>query len=166
MYDTVFRFLRELCHDEQAAEELTQETFLACWNCKDELMNHPNPDGWIFVTARNKALNYLRLHYHGDKQDMDDEENPVQYASSENMEEALLEQIFGFSDFSGVLSEEEIGLLKLRFTEGYEVKEIARMKDVSEAACKMRFSRIFAKLRAHPELFVLILVLIGGVVRG
>ncbi len=159
LYAPLTRFVWQLVRDERAAEDLVQETFLQAWNEREDLAGHPNADGWFYVTARNRAMNYLRLSMHRDSYDIDDAEAPDTYAAPEDVEESVLGHFFRFSELEGLLSPEEIALLRLRFDQGFEVREIARDQGLSEGACKMRFSRIFAKLRKHPEVFMLLCLL-------
>lgn len=169
LYEPLYRFLYQLCSDAQAAEDLVQETFTESLSRIAQIRLHPNADGWFYVTARNKALNYLRLRHHQDQMNIDDEEKGCQYGTSASVvEDTVLKEYFQFSQLKEVLKEEEIRLLCLRFDEGYEVKEIARYLKVSEGSCKMRFSRIYGKLRAHPELFhwIMLLILICSENRG
>ena len=156
LYAPLSRFVWQLVQDERAAEDLVQETFLQAWNEREDLAGHPNADGWFYLTARNYAMNYLRLSRHKDAYELDDEEKPDVYADPENVEESVLGTFFRFSELAELLGPEEIALLRLRFDQGFEVKEIAREKGLSEGACKMRFARIFAKLRKHPEIFTLL----------
>jgi RNA polymerase sigma-70 factor, ECF subfamily len=55
-------FLWRMSHDEQAAHDLGQETFLRAWENRATLMSHPNPKAWLFRVATNLALNHARHH--------------------------------------------------------------------------------------------------------
>jgi len=39
--------------DRYLAEEIIQDTYLQAKENQDELLEHPNPAGWLFVTAKN-----------------------------------------------------------------------------------------------------------------
>ena len=40
------------------AKDILQEVFILAW--KKDISTHPNPKGWLFVTAKNLCRNYLR----------------------------------------------------------------------------------------------------------
>lgn len=44
-------------------EECTQQTFLEARKQISKLINHPNPQGWLFTTARNLINNSYRNMY-------------------------------------------------------------------------------------------------------
>lgn len=56
--DPVYRFLRRVLHDSQAAEDLTQETFLRALNGRYRANGHER--AWIFQIARNLARDHAR----------------------------------------------------------------------------------------------------------
>ncbi len=166
LYEPLFRYLYRFVKDAGAAEDLLQEVFLLAWNEREALLSHPNPDGWFYMAARNKAMNYLRLECRKDRFDLDDDgKEPSAQPATSSAEDEVLKQFFCFEELKGVLSEDELLLLRRRFGEDLALKELALDMGVSEGTLKMRFSRIFAKLRKHPEVFlvtVLILILEGG----
>lgn len=55
----IYRYLRSLCHDEHAAEDLLQETFYRAYlhldDCKDDKVKP-----WLFRVAYNAFIDYLR----------------------------------------------------------------------------------------------------------
>ncbi len=168
LYEPLFRFIYQLCKDENAAEDLVQEVFLQAWKEKEKLSVHPNPDGWFYLTARNKTMNYLRLECRRDAYVLDDDEaGDALIPSVLSAEEEVFRRFFSYEELSAVLSAEEIALLKKRFSEAMGVKALAETAGVAEGAMKMRFSRIFAKLKKHPELFLGVWILLmcwkGGV---
>ena len=154
LYEPLYRFLFQLCKDAEAAEDLLQDTFSESLLHLPQLRKHPKADGWFYITARNKTMNYLRLRRHRDQQDVDAEGGADRYGTKASLvEDTVLEEYFQFAQLDKLLSREEIQLLRLRFDQGYEVRDIADRLQITEGCCKMRFSRIYRKLRSHPELF-------------
>lgn len=49
-----------LVRSPEAAEEVTQEIFIKLWLCREMLEQVDNLDAFIYVIARNKALDHLR----------------------------------------------------------------------------------------------------------
>src|SRR5579884_2405717 len=53
-------YLRRMTSDEQAAYDLSQETFFRAWQHFTQIKAYPNPRSWLFRVATNLALNHLR----------------------------------------------------------------------------------------------------------
>lgn len=60
-YENVKYFVRSFTHDSVAAEDIAQESFIAFWNNRATLNPEQNIRSYLFTTARNKTLNYLKL---------------------------------------------------------------------------------------------------------
>jgi len=56
----ILGYLWRLTGDEQAARDLSQETFLRAWQHFDTLRGYDQPRAWLFRVASNLGLNYLR----------------------------------------------------------------------------------------------------------
>ena len=151
LYDGLFRFISRIAKDIDAAEDLVQETFTEAFSRIDVLMEHPNVAGWFYLTARNKTLNYLRRKYHQEMTDLD-----LELIASGDMaspvETTVMEEFFQFAQLASYVSEQELSMLKDRFDLGLSLEEIAQRYGLSLGACKMRFSRIYKRLRENPEL--------------
>lgn len=84
-----------------------------------------------------------------------------------------MEEFFQFAQLAGYVTEQELAMLKDRFEVGLSLEEIAGRYGLSLGACKMRFSRIYKRLRENPDLLkvcVLALMLVlqakGGIYYG
>ncbi|MEA4936906.1 MAG: RNA polymerase sigma-70 factor [Paludibacter sp.] len=58
--DKVYRFISLFVFNEQECEELASDVFLSLWNNRDKLAEVENLDSYIFIIAKNRALNHLR----------------------------------------------------------------------------------------------------------
>ena len=56
----LFGYLWRITHEEQAAYDLSQETFLRAWQHFARIRTYEQPAGWLFRVATNLALNHLR----------------------------------------------------------------------------------------------------------
>src|SRR5436190_19386409 len=54
------RFIAQLVHSRQLADDLVQETFLAAWRSRADLGHVRDPRAWLYGIARNRVLMYLR----------------------------------------------------------------------------------------------------------
>lgn len=153
-YDTVYQFIARLIRDADAAYDITQETFTLAYTHLAELQIHQNAAGWLYKAARNLSMNYLRLMYHKHLS----EEALTTIASQNSTEETVIRHFFPDASLSKWLSEEEIAIITDRFEFGYSLEETAARHDLTYAACKMRMSRIYQKLRKHPEILLLLVM--------
>jgi len=58
--EKVIRFISLFVFDEQACEELASDVFLSLWMNRQKLADVENLDNYLFIIAKNKALNHLR----------------------------------------------------------------------------------------------------------
>lgn len=56
----IFTYLWRMTSDEQAAYDLTQETFLRAWRHFARICDYERPGGWLFRVATHLALNHVR----------------------------------------------------------------------------------------------------------
>jgi RNA polymerase sigma-70 factor, ECF subfamily len=56
----ILGYLWRLTGDEQAAYDLSQETFLRAWRHFDTLQHYDQPRAWLFRVASNLGINHLR----------------------------------------------------------------------------------------------------------
>ncbi|WP_353135883.1 sigma-70 family RNA polymerase sigma factor [Pseudopedobacter sp.] len=58
--EKVFRFISLFVKDELVCEELVSDVFYTLWTKRDELADIDNLESYVFITAKNKAFNFLR----------------------------------------------------------------------------------------------------------
>jgi RNA polymerase sigma-70 factor (ECF subfamily) len=56
----VLRWARQLLHNDQAAEDATQEVFLRLLDANERILRHPEPVAWLYRVTTNFCLNRLR----------------------------------------------------------------------------------------------------------
>lgn len=60
LYPKVKYFVLSMCHDEDEAENLTQDIFLKLWTKRERLRDIDNLDAYVFTVAHHEALNFIR----------------------------------------------------------------------------------------------------------
>lgn len=70
----LYQYLLSLVHDEGAAGDLFQEVFLALFKHAADFKAQGKVKAWLFLTARNKTLNYFRDRKESISLDEPDEE--------------------------------------------------------------------------------------------
>lgn len=58
--DLIRRFIVSVTRDEAAADDLTQDVFMTLWSARGKLDAELPIRSWLYVTSRNKALNWLK----------------------------------------------------------------------------------------------------------
>jgi RNA polymerase sigma factor (sigma-70 family) len=59
-FDRVYDVARNVLHDDHAAADVAQDTFLAAWQQLDRLADPASFGGWVLRIGRNRALDRLR----------------------------------------------------------------------------------------------------------
>ena len=72
--NSLYQYLKSLVKDEGAAGDLFQEVFISLFKHAADFQAQGKAKSWLFLTARNKAFNYLRDHKYQDSLDQTDEE--------------------------------------------------------------------------------------------
>ena len=121
------RFIVSVIKDETAADDLTQDSFMALWSARESLEPDRPIQGWLYVTARNKAVNWLKskVRQKGDIVEEPADEAPAQdylldmKAALSRVEEEMKSlpprsrEVFRMSRFDGKTREEiarELGI--------------------------------------------------------
>jgi RNA polymerase sigma-70 factor (ECF subfamily) len=137
----VYRYLLRRTGDESEAEELTQRVFA---DAAAALSSSEPPDSllaWLYAVAERRFVDELRRRSRLRetlRQTPTSELVPTDYGPA--AARALAAAI-------GRLSEQAREVVVMKLLEGHPFAEIAQVAGVSEAACKMRFSRALAQLR-------------------
>jgi RNA polymerase sigma-70 factor (ECF subfamily) len=134
----IFGYLWRLTGDEQAAYDLSQETFVRAWQHFDRIATYERPGGWLFRVATNLALTYQKraMAPVGAAQPFSSGNDPStsdpawRLAESEAIRATLL-----------ALPPQQRAALVLREVCGFSCAEVAEMLGVTLAAAKMTLSR-------------------------
>ena len=152
-YALLYRVGRVFCGRESLIEDQIQEAFLRAWQKRAAVRRHPNPDGWLVDCFRNCIRNACRR------------EGRRAVLSLSAAAEAVLPDDARLSPDDYARSHEQIDLLHellgdrdaelfLRFcVYGETAARLAPEYGLSEAALRMRVSRLKKKILAHRELF-------------
>lgn len=133
----IFGYLWHLTGDENAAYDLSQETFLRAWTHFDEIRTHRDSGAWLFRVASNLAMSYLRRTAHpvGSAQPIDDFDPASSDPSRRFVESDMIRQILDG------LSPRQRAVLILREIYGMSGDEIAQMLELSLEAVKIALWR-------------------------
>jgi RNA polymerase sigma-70 factor, ECF subfamily len=140
------RFVAQLVHSRQLADDLVQETFLAAWRSRADLEHVRDPRAWLYGIARNRVLMYLR----GWRRAIAAYERFVERQVPVPPEEA---DAYAVRDLMArTLSPEERAVIVLFHLHGFRADEIAAISGRSPDAVRKQLERARTKLaRAHTS---------------
>jgi RNA polymerase sigma-70 factor (ECF subfamily) len=152
----VFRFLLATLHDRDAAETLTQETFLRAWNARASFREDCSVATWLIRIALNLARDHTRTgRFRFWKQvttsaiDVDDVASFV--PNREGSAEAHLiaqQQVALIWETVATLSPRQRTIFLLRFLEEMDIPEIAQVTGLPLGTVKSHLYRALNAIRA------------------
>ena len=129
----VYRLALRMC-GEAAADDVTQEAFLAAWRALPEFRGTCRFSTWLYRLTTNAAIDWLRREKR--HRGMDDVTEAEQAEAQQAVRRALSR-----------LSEEHRQVLLLRYMQELDYAEIAAALEISEGTVKSRISRAKMRLR-------------------
>jgi RNA polymerase sigma-70 factor, ECF subfamily len=136
------RFIAQMVHSRQLADDLLQETFLGAWKSRDDLDRVRDPRSWLYGIARHRVLMYLR----GWRRSLATYERFVERSLEPPADEA---DAYAVRDLvARSLSPDERTLIVLYHLHGFRADEIAEMTGRSHAAIRKQLERARHKLAA------------------
>lgn len=133
--DDVLRYLAKNIKDGEVAKDILQDTFVSLWENKEKV--EPSKiKNWLFTVAHNNMLKLFR--YNKIRQNSFIEEN----SSESNLENTqLIDQLLK------QLPNRMRQCLMLKDWQGFSIKEIAGILDISEENVKVNIFRAKIKLK-------------------
>lgn len=135
---SVFRAAYSVCRQIQDAEDITQETFLAFCLKPPDTEDPEYIKAWLLRTAMNKASSLTRSFWRKYRTSLEEAPEPS-FIPDENSS-ALLEAVFS-------LPVRCRKVVHLHYLEGYSIKEIAAVLNISEGTVKTQLYRGRALLK-------------------
>lgn len=126
--------------DQEAINDLVQETFIRAFKYMDQFFNNPRVVSWLFVIMRNIYINqYKRLSY---QQNYDDISLYYynQNTSTEPYSEDISDKRMMLGDISKILSDMPAthGEMFNNYVDGYKYRELSEMYGIPEGTIKSR----------------------------
>ena len=149
--DAVYGYLFYMTHDEQTAQDLSQETFLKIYLGLKRINEDSNLKAWCMTIARNTFLSYARkkkpfllgdelIHNNITATDKSPEDMILQSEEKKEIQRLLLK-----------LNEYERTVVILRDYECLSYADIAGIMELTETVVKVRIYRARSKLRKLYE---------------
>ncbi len=133
----VYNYLLRLIHDQNLAEDLLQETFVAAWRGAGAFRRRSGVKTWLFRIAHNRAVSWLRRHRpHSMQEDpeiADEAPGPEALSLINWRNEALLAAL-------DALSTNHRAVIELAFVHELTYSDIARIIECPVGTVKSRMS--------------------------
>ncbi len=145
--DAIYRYVRFRIGNAHDAEDLTEQIFLKAWEALPRYRQRGLPfASWLYRIAHNKVIDYQRRSSNEVLTDMS------VTADMTSPESGVLEQIIQAGEIEALssairqLPPEQQQVIVLRFIEGLDHTQVARIIDKSEGACRVIQHRALAAL--------------------
>lgn len=135
----VFYISLQIVRDNEAAKEITNETFYKLFLNKDKIDNNKNLKYYLTTISKNLSINYLNS--------LKNQEEYVEGISFyEDNHDHFNDYIEKFKEF---LNQEELDLIVLHLLYDFSFKEIAKEKGTTVDAISSKYRRTLVKVRKH-----------------
>ncbi len=148
-YDALFRHACHILQNEEEAQDIVQELFIALWDNHVDIENTEYLSSYLYRSITNRCLNHLRNQKRMDerlerwKQEADEE------ASAEEFDSAVHEEVISrLQQLIAELPEGRRMILQLSM-DGLSGEEIAQKLNISITTVKQQKYRAYQFIREH-----------------
>ncbi|MCS3800875.1 RNA polymerase sigma factor [Niastella sp. OAS944] len=161
----IFYFVKKLIDDVPTAEEITSDTFVKLHRLHDKFNTYNNIQAFLFITARNASLDYLKYRQRQREHftDLHEEDVPeIPMFAETDVHADVLRHIYEEIER---LPERSRNIFKLYYIEDLSLNEIADRLGISRQTVANQkhtaLKTLKMKLLDRPGLLLLLLFLVG-----
>ena len=140
--DVVYRATLSYCKNKSDAEDIVQNTFIKLLKTDTQFINDEHIRKWLIKVAMNECKNMWKSFWHKNITSFDELEKEPEYENSNEKE--LFEEVMKLPKKYSIV-------LHLYYYEGYSVKEIAQILEITESNVQTRLMRARNKLKEHLQ---------------
>lgn len=140
--DVVYRVSLSYCKNKSDAEDVVQNTFIKLLKTDTEFVDDEHIRKWLVKVAVNECKNISKSFWYRNITSFDELEKEPEYTQSDEKE--LFEEVMKLPKKYSVV-------LHLYYYEGYSVKEIAQILEISESNVQTRLMRARNKLKENLQ---------------
>ena len=140
-YSIMLEYADHFFNNRDVAEDAVQDTFLLAQIKIDELLNSPNPAGWLMNTLKNIIGDLYRRR-----------KKVMELCTP--LEDSLATTAFSINprlEYEGIISRQELDLLFWIYCDGLSYKEVSDKLGIGLSACKKRIQRAKIRFRQAME---------------
>lgn len=125
----------------ERAQDALQEAMTIAWEKWQTVATHPNPEGWLYYTVRNRTLKLVSDEWAWRKRMVQLNIYQEENADAASLSFSLREEL------TALMTEEEFRLLYRLYVEGCSYQQLSESMGIPKTALMMRVSRLKAKVR-------------------
>lgn len=137
--ERIFSMVSRILGNRENAEDAVQEIMIKLWDQRRKIENHPNINGFVFLTARNYCLDLLKKkNPHIDSSDIvvkmmapETSQHQVEWKELNTIIETILEK----------LPAQQREIIMMRDFDGFEFNEIAAVTNLTVEHVRVLLSR-------------------------
>jgi RNA polymerase sigma-70 factor (ECF subfamily) len=153
-YDEILYFTHKLTSSKEEAEDITVEIFLKLFKIHERFTNEPNIKAFLYITARNNCLNYLRKlrQRKTDRKDFSDiNESGANEIEDLESQHAIIESLLIKEIYEAVedLPDKCKQVFKMIYIEGLETDIIALQLAITPATVRSQKRHAIELLRVR-----------------
>ena len=145
-YQQIYLFMRRLGHDQQASEDLTQESFFNAWHHIGQLKDGKALNGWIYRIASNVSRLHWRKQKHREVIGIEGFEKP-DHGRDEHEKIEYNEQLEQLKDAVERLPMKLKETIILHYLQQLTIAEAAEVAGLNQGTFKSRLNRALRTLR-------------------
>lgn len=155
---TLHKFVYGVIHNEEEAKEIVQDTFVDIFLKRDTIDFTKNLKGLVYVTARNKALTYLRNIQSANRfltdpySELEDVKSPEEIVTEE-------EQLSMIRNSVKTMPDEQRAVMVQTYQEGLSTAEIAEKMNISERQVQRLRKKALDELMQLQKLIAFFLII-------
>ncbi len=139
--DTLFKICFLILKDENDVKDVLQETFIKYMTKAPDFKSEEHKKAWLIKVSQNKCREFLRFHKRHAAVPLDEVEESISVTNG--MDTYSIEMLSLIWNLKYKLK----SVVILYYIEGYSVKEISQIMEISESAVKKRLERARKELR-------------------
>ncbi len=145
----LIKFCLFYVHSKEVAEELVSDIFVKCWKRKSELLHVKNIETYLFIAAKNQALNYVKRFSSIHLVAIDESSMQLvdMYRPDREMEKREL--LFKLDQAIESLPRQCRIIFRLVKDEGMKYKEVAEILGISQRTVQTQLFRAMKKLNTE-----------------
>lgn len=140
----IYPMVARLLENDEEAVDAVQEIMIRLWKNRGKLGNHPNPEGYVFLTARNYCLDLLKKQNPAKNQISLDGNSLASMTGNENYEQKELFRIV--TDIINELPVSQRDIIMMRDIDGLEFNEIMEITGTRIENIRVSLSRARRKI--------------------
>lgn len=144
-YNRIYKYIYALTGNRESAEDLIQDVFTVAFGKGDSFLRHENPPAFLYRTARNLTLTYLKRQQRYGVEPLDENtaggDMDLCQQLLKDQDRQLDETAYALAVISRLDTKQQ-ALYQERYVAHKPIQELALAQDVSEPAMRMRLMRL------------------------